>query len=300
MNEREKVLSVARAQINYVEKESNKNLDSKTANAGDENYTKYARDFDTKYTTFYNGKKQGAAWCDIWVDWCFVEALGEKRALEILCQPKKSCGAGCGWSADYYKAKGRFGKEPRVGAQIFFQDSDGDPCHTGLVTKVGTKHVYTIEGNTSSAPGVVANGGAVAEKKYYLDSDYIYGYGYPDYEDIEEITEEKPKENSKINEEVLEWQKAAIEDGFEFPLFGADGEWGPECERVASKAIVMMRSDGYYYPELTKIVQRAVGATVDGKCGPKTRSKIRLYQYRHDLYVDGKVGLNTWRKILLG
>jgi peptidoglycan hydrolase-like protein with peptidoglycan-binding domain len=296
MTEREKVLTVAKKQLNYLEKETNKNLDSKTGNAGDNNYTKYARDFDTKYKTFYNGKKQGAAWCDIFVDWCFVEALGEKRALELLCQPKKSCGAGCGWSADYYKAKGRFGKKAMVGAQIFFKDRSGEACHTGLVTKVGTKYVYTIEGNTSSAPGVVANGGAVAEKKYLLNDSCIFGYGYPAYNDrVVEAPVREPEENK-----VLEWQIAAILDGFQFPKYGADGDWGAECESVAKIAVVMRR-EAYYYPELTKIVQRAVGLKgkeVDGKCGAKTTAAIKVYQSNNGLKVDGKCGLNTWRKIL--
>lgn len=302
-----KLLEVAQAQVGYLEKETNKNLDSKTANAGDENYTKYARDFDKKYPNFYNGKKNGYAWCDVFVDWCFVEAYGVEKAKELLGQPNKSCGAGCTWSVKYYKQIGRFSKKPIVGAQIFFSDSKGEPCHTGIVKKIGTKYIYTIEGNTSSASGVVANGGAVAEKKYELTYSRIYGYGIPKFE-LETVetkndkatTQSSSVKNKKFNQKVYEWQIAAIADGFHFPS-GADGEWGPECESVASRAIVMMRNTGYYYPELTKIVQRAIGFTgkdVDGKCGRNTRTKIRLYQYRKDLVVDGQVGIATWKTIL--
>jgi peptidoglycan hydrolase-like protein with peptidoglycan-binding domain len=59
-----KVLAVAVAEIGYKEKASNSQLDDKTANAGSANYTKYARDFDKKYPNWYNGKKNGFAWCD--------------------------------------------------------------------------------------------------------------------------------------------------------------------------------------------------------------------------------------------
>lgn len=289
----DKLLAVAKKEIGYLEKETNRNLDSKTANAGDENFTKYSRDFDTKYKTFYNGKKQGAEWCDIFVDWCFVTAFGETEALKLLGQPKKSCGAGCGWSAGYYKKIGRFSNKPMVGAQIFFKDSSGEPCHTGIVTKIGTKYIYTIEGNTSNASGVVANGGGVAEKKYELSYSRIYGYGLPKFE-IDVVKEpETPKEENK----VLEWQKAAMLDGFEFPLFGADGLWGKECESVARVAVIKKRAS-YIYPELTKIVQRAVGVEADGKCGNITRAAIKTYQRQKGLKVDGKCGLNTWRKIL--
>ena len=38
--------------------------------------------------------------------------------------------------------------------------------HTGIVEKVSGGRVYTIEGNTSSQPGVVPNGGCVRDKNY--------------------------------------------------------------------------------------------------------------------------------------
>lgn len=60
-----KVIAVAAAEIGYKEKASNSQLDNKTANAGSKNYTKYARDFDQKYPQWYNGKKNGFAWCDM-------------------------------------------------------------------------------------------------------------------------------------------------------------------------------------------------------------------------------------------
>ena len=70
-----RVLSVAEAEVGYLEKASNKNLDGKTENVGDKNYTKYTRDLDA-IPGFYNGHKQGYAWCDVFVDWCFVTAYG--------------------------------------------------------------------------------------------------------------------------------------------------------------------------------------------------------------------------------
>lgn len=96
---------------------------------------------------------------------------------------------------------------------------------------------------------------------------------------------------------VLAWQKAAIADGFRFPKYVADGAWGSECVSVAAKAVVKKRVT-YTYKNLTKIVQAAVGVTVDGKCGTKTDAAIRAYQKNNGLTVDGKVGLNTWKKIL--
>ena len=282
------LIKVAEAEVGYLEKKSNSNLDSKTANAGYNNYNKYARDFDKTYTTFYNGKKQAAHWCDIFVDWCFVKAFGEKEALKLLGQPKKSCGAGCSFSANYYKQIGCFSTTPTIGAQIFFTNSQGSVSHTGIVYKVDSNYVYTIEGNTSSASGVVANGGAVAKKKYTLKYSRIYGYGVPKY-DKEKVTKYKPT--------VKEWQLAAIADGFKFPKYGADGNWGAECESVANKAVVKKRLV-YKYKNLTKLVQKALGIEVDGYCGKDTDKAIRAFQKANGLTVDGSVGAITLKKLL--
>ena len=51
----EKVINIATSELGYLEKRSNSNLDSKTANAGSGNYTKYWRDIKPDY--------QGQPWC---------------------------------------------------------------------------------------------------------------------------------------------------------------------------------------------------------------------------------------------
>lgn len=287
-----KVISVALAEVGYLEKGSNSNLDSKTGNAGYKNYTKYSRDFDQNFPTFYNGKKSGAEWCDIFVDWCFVKAFGVEAALKLLGQPKKSCGAGCSWSAMYYQKIPSFYRSPKVGDQIFFKDRNGSPCHTGLVYKVDNTYVYTIEGNTSNTSGVVANGGCVAKKKYKINSSSIYGYGRPKYD------AEPKKTTTTTNTTIKAWQNAAIKDGYSFPKYGADGQWGSECKSVAEKAICRKYNGSYKNKNLTKIIQKKVGVTVDGLFGANTEKAVKTFQSKNRLEVDGIVGLNTWKKIL--
>ena len=106
----------------------------------------------------------------------------------------------------------------------------------------------------------------------------------------------KPTED-KGSSAVRAWQQAAIQDGFDFPRCGVDGLWGNECETVAKVAVVKRRAT-YRYPNLTRIVQAAVGVTVDGLCGPNTDKAIRAWQGRNGLAVDGCVGINSWRKLL--
>ena len=173
-----KVIAVAAAEIGYKEKKSNSQLDDKTANAGSGNYTKYARDFDQKYPKWYNGKKNGFAWCDMFVDWCFLTAYGYENALRLTCQPEKSCGAGCTFSLRYYKNKGQFHTSgPKPGDQIFFGTSLDNSTHTGIVEKVTAQKVFTIEGNTSDQ---------VARRSYALTNSRILGYGRPAYDAVTE------------------------------------------------------------------------------------------------------------------
>lgn len=222
----EKLIDTATKEIGYLEKKSNAQLDDKTANAGRNNWTKYARDLDK--IGMYNGKKNGYAWCDMFVDWCFVQTFGLQNALLITGQSLAGAGAGCTSSANYYKKMGQFFKSnPQPGDQIFFSNDGGKNMnHTGLVTRVKGNIVYTIEGNTSSATGVIPNGGAVRNKQYPLTYVKIGGYGRPKYELLEEdddMTDErfnelwanamnnwllnKAKEKETWGTENLEWGK---------------------------------------------------------------------------------------------
>ena len=74
-----------------------------------------------------------------------------------------------------------------------------------IVYNVDLKYVYTIEGNTTSAAGVVANGGCVRAKNIYLLIKKIGGYGRPKYK--EEITAVEVKIKYVYNCESLNVRK---------------------------------------------------------------------------------------------
>ena len=190
-----KVIATARAEVGYLEKASNNLLYDKTANAGNANYNKFAYELD-KIGNIYNGKKNGYDWCDIFVDWCFIKTFGVEIAMKLLNQAYKGLGAGCTYSAQYFQAMGRFyTKNPQPGDQIFFKSSSGKGyAHTGIVTKVQGDIVFTIEGNTSSVKGVVANGGCVREKSYQLNYSRIGGYGRPNWSILDKSDERKEEE----------------------------------------------------------------------------------------------------------
>lgn len=200
-----KVIAIALAEVGYLEKKSNACLDDKTANAGSNNYTKYARDLDA--IGFYNGPKQGYPWCDVLVDWCMVQAFGVEKAKELLNHGP--LGAGCPYSARYYKAAGRWHtSDPQPGDQVFFGTSLENATHTGLVVKVENGREYTVEGNTSGASGVVANGGGVFLKSYAVNYSGICGYGRPNY-DIE--SEENEMRYEKLKDVTSETYRGTLD-----------------------------------------------------------------------------------------
>lgn len=96
---------------------------------------------------------------------------------------------------------------------------------------------------------------------------------------------------------IMEWQLAAIADGFTFPKYGADGKWGKESASVAEQAIVK-RGLVYTHKNLTKLVQRAVGVTEDGKFGKQTEQAVIEYKRKHKLVANGEVDSATWAVIL--
>jgi len=172
------VIAIAKGEVGYLEKATNAQLEDKTANAGHKNWNKYAAWIDKTYPDFYNGRKNGYDWCDIFVDYCFLQAYGLEDALRLLCQPLHSAGAGCTASYNYYKMAGRICQTPCVGAQIFYTKDHKSCYHTGIVVGVRDGIVTTIEGNT---------GDKVAYKTISQASGYIMGYGIPDYDKEDEI-----------------------------------------------------------------------------------------------------------------
>lgn len=157
-----KIIEVALAEVGYLEKATNAQLDSKTANAGSNNYTKYGKWYGMN----------GQPWCDMFVSWCAAQA-GEADAVgKYAYVPSHQ---------NFFASKGRYfargAKTPQAGDIIIFRNES----HIGLVEKVSGGYVHTIEGNTSGGSTLVANGGGVHQKKYPLTSSYIQGYGRPAY-----------------------------------------------------------------------------------------------------------------------
>lgn len=249
-----KLITVATNEVGYSEKASNSNLDSKTGNAGYNNYTKYSRDLVDEIGSPY---AQGVYWCDIFVDWCFMKAYGLKQAKKLLY----GWSAYCPTSAQYFKNQGRyFRTNPKIGDQIFFLDSVNELGHTGIVYKVSKTYVYTIEGNTSPQSGVVDNGGEVCKKKYPLSSSKIDGYGRPDW-------------GGTVKEETNTTRHYTGT----FPLIPPTLKKGSKGKNVKYLQKYLNWFGGY-------------GLAIDGEFGKYTENAVKDFQKRTGIGVDGEFG----------
>ena len=185
------IINWAENERNYTEKDSLTDLDDKTKNAGDDNYTKYSQEVDA--LGVFSAQVQGQPWCATWVTDGFINTYGVDKGLDMLCQPNKNSNAACcGDAAEYYQKAGRWYTSPQVGDQVFFKTTKYQYAHTGIVTEVTDTEVTTIEGNTSSEKGVVSNGGAVTKKHYPVGYSGFKGFGRPKYEAKQEEPDFKP------------------------------------------------------------------------------------------------------------
>lgn len=258
-----------------MRKEAQKVIDIATRELGTKeapvNRQKYSEYFDglrNQGVNVYNYKKQGVAWCDIFVDYCFAQAFGPVEGMRKLYQPMKGTGAGCKFSAQFFRDNGAFFNYPMEGDQVFFGPA-GNESHTGIVTKVTKDKFFTIEGNTSNM---------VKEHSYTLKNKRISGFGRPNF-----AADSKPATPTPATPaaptydypaipargyfragdrgaEVQKMQKIvqAICPG-SLPRFGIDGEVGSET------------MDAVYQ------CQAKLGIARDHLYGPKTNNACKRY-----------------------
>lgn len=194
------LIATARAEVGYLEKKSNSQLDDKTANAGYNNYTKYWRDVYPQY--------QAQAWCACFVSWCMMKTFGLETAKKLLKH----------WPYVYCPTLGNlFTKHanPQRGDIVIFYRG-GTFAHTGIVTKVDGDAFFTIEGNTSGGSDIVANGGGVCSKYYYNSKLPGTKFCRPDYSLVTSILSSNSvpsASNQSVDQSYTAWVGSCTTDG---------------------------------------------------------------------------------------
>lgn len=161
----------------YLEKRTNAYLDDFQKNAGYNNYTKFARDVDS----WGQPGCQGQPWCAEYQFWKLAKVLGITKALQIMGGGFYNCVSITNWA----KKNGTWHSTPKDGALVIFRDGS----HIGSVRSYSNTYIYTNEGNTSSAAGVIANGGSCRNKRYLRSDPVIDGYIWITWEDEKTSTE---------------------------------------------------------------------------------------------------------------
>ena len=174
--------------VGYIEKASNKDLDSKKGNPGTANYTKFSRDVNAAGLMGC----QGEPWCCT----CqFAEDLyefGKDNALAKWYMTEKTyVGYNCFATYNTFKAAGKVGRTPKVGALVVFNYS-----HIGRVLSIysekGVKYYDCFEGNTLPDTESRNGGQCAIKRRRYDDMSVVKGFCYIDYDDPIEDHEPQP------------------------------------------------------------------------------------------------------------
>lgn len=255
----DRIVTLAIAEEDYHEKKSNYMLDDKYANAGKNNYTKYARDLWNDYRDVLNGNKQGFEWCAVYVLWLFLKTYGDvDKALKVLHLPKKSLAAGVPYFYDYMKKAELIKSQPSVGDVIFLNSAH----HVGIVKDVKDGKVFTSEGNSNNMVRTVA---------YKIGDSHIYAYGHPDWAAVPEPKPEPTPTTVDMTLQVLIPNKST---GGNVKAF----------QRI-------MRELGYK-DQNGKLLE------VDGDYGDKSVYVCKNFQKGTGIPVTGIVDCETWLHVL--
>ena len=265
MNMIDKLIKYEESQVGYIEKASNKDLESKVGpNVGDKNYTKYSQDLIEKVGKPFMNR---VPWCVNFQNDSFIKVFGVEMAKKLLYVWTMSCGE---LKQAFIRHK-RFFKDGQVGDLVIFEwyktvNSKGKKelrRHIGLVYKADKNYIYTIEGNTSckikpkkqdEEEEVIENGGGVFKKSYSRKHTKICGYCRPEY----------PKEIH------------------------------------IAKPVLKRGSKGTEVKYLQKNLNQAINAKldIDGSFGAKTEKAVKDFQKKYKLEVDGSYGRLTHAKMV--
>lgn len=271
------VMTVAIGEIGYMEYPANSNR------------TKYGKEYGA----------DGVAWCCIWDWWIFKHA----KASELFYDGKKTAYVptldtwGVSKKQTVSKASGQYGD---IVIFDFNHNKSGD--HTGVIEKKNSDGSYTtIEGNTSMTSQ--DNGGKVMKRVRYQSD--ILRIIRPKYSG-KSTSPSTSTTTSKINVDGL-WGKdttkksqkmlGTVQDGI---VSGQE----TDCKKYLEACLVNSWSFSKTGKgsSMVKAIQKLVGATQDGICGPKTVKALQKFLTNKGYSlgdIDGYMGVKTvtaWQK----
>jgi len=222
----------------------------------------------TKYASWW-AKRHGkpaswatAAWCDMFLAWCAAQA----GLISVVGDHAWTVG-----HAEWFKARGQWGRTPKKGALVFFDWGGTRDIkaidHVGIVEAVRGNTIVTIEGNTSNQV-----------KRRERSMANIAGFGYPAYDSAPLTKPAAP---------ALTWTETMMKD---LPLLARGAGKDPsDPKRWDVKTVFyLLHARGM-----------GVGGGVDDTVfGGALEDAVRAFQRDAGLQVDGVVGPKTWPALM--
>ena len=189
----------------------------------------------------------GVQWCAIFVSYCFYRA-----GLPLPATEAKGF-AYCPSGVEWFRSKGQFFDEPKVGDVVFFdwykdahacRDNNDEECsdawHVGIVESVNADgSITSIEGNTDKKGS--GNGGEVMSKQRFPG--VWYGFGRPAYSGQVISPQDTPPWQGRYitltssytkGEDVRLWKQQMIARGWNLGS-GADDVFDRRADEVLRK-----------------------------------------------------------------
>ena len=169
---------------------------------------------------------------------------------------------------------------PKIGDIVIFYHN-GTFTHTGLVTAVIGDRFYTIEGNTSGASGIIANGGGVCAKSYLNSQMPGTKFCTPDYSIVSDVVTPAKAENTSSNTTQI----------------GEKYMFEPKTVKAGDKntSVLLLqeilKSRGFKGKNKKDL-------DLDWEAGDNTIYALKQYQKSRGLDVDGICGSATWKDLI--
>lgn len=196
---------------------------------------------------------QNQPWCATYQFAMELEEFGKAQALRNWNMTASNyCGYSVFETRDKFRAAGKTGSIPKIGALVIFSQS-----HIGRVLSINESNrtFECGEGNTSNIQ-YDRNGNACAVKTYSWSNSRIVCFCYIDYD-----TNKDYLSIGDTGSKVKDMQTKLIACGFSCGSYGADGDFGSSTEKAV------------------KEFQKKVGIEVDGQFGKQSSAKLEeLYK----------------------
>lgn len=265
-------------------------IEDKTANAGYNEYTRFAKWVDEHCPGFLNkvSNESWIGWCALYLVYLICKLFGEDAAAKFFHIPgkgEKNLLLSPNMMANYFKGAGEYharaGFDPQGGDIAFFDPKSGGQIgHVGFAyERLANGKVRTNEGNTGRTADLPYCGGCTAFKEYWTYDARIVGYARPDWAMLDAMLGEGAEEQAKPVPAPAPAPEEKVLKLMPYTALLKQGSQGDAVDAL-QRALDAVGFD--------------TAADPDGVFGRATDAAVRAYQKSKGLQVDGLFGPKSY------